>query len=468
MSFTNKKVTFALFFGNRGFFPGESIAGAREDLKKAVTDAGYNWICMDENKTRYGAVETITEGAAYAEFLEENKGKYDGVILCMPNFSDENGAIVALKDVKVPILVQAFPDEIGLMDFAHRRDALCGKFAMCNMLRQAGIPFSLTKKFVIDPKDPEFKDELKKFAGVCRVVNGMRSFNVGAFGARTTAFKTVRVDEMALQKKGINVETIDLSEVFARINKVTEDKVEEKKKQILAITEFEGWPEEKLINMAKTQAAFEELIAEYNLDAIAVRCWNEFQTYFGIAPCTSLSLLNEMGISAACEVDIVNAIMMRALSLASDEPTMLLDYNNNYGDADDKAIMFHCGPVAPSMLEGKGEVIEHLMFKKTYGPGSGVGVNKGRIKAGNVTFGSIRTENGKVHAFVAEGEFTNDPIEEAFFGTGKVMKKENIDKVSNFMADNGYKHHIAITYGNQMDIICEAFNKYLGYENVAL
>ena len=468
MSFTNKKITFALFFGNRGFFPGELIDGAREELKKAVTDAGYNWICMDESKTKYGAVETPTEGAAYAEFLEENKGKYDGVILSMPNFSDENGAIVALKDVKVPILVQAFPDEIGLMDFAHRRDAMCGKFAMCNLLRQAGIPYSLTKKFTIAPSDPEFGGELKRFAALCRVVNGMKSFNLGTFGARTTAFKTVRVDEIALQKKGINVETIDLSEVFLRIDKVTDEKIEEKKKQILAITEFNNWPEEKLTNMAKTQAAFEELIADYKLDAIAVRCWDEFQKYYGIAPCTSLSLLNEAGISAACEVDVVNAIMMRALSLASDEPTMLLDYNNNYGNDPDKAIMFHCGPIAPSMLEGKGEVIEHLMFKKSYGDGSGVGVNKGRIKPGKVTFGSIRTENGRIHAFVAEGEFTNDPIEEAFFGSGKVMEKKNIDNVSNFMAENGYKHHIAITYGEHLDVICEAFEKYLDYDNVAL
>ena len=451
-----------------GFFPGESIADSREELKKAVTDAGYDWICMDESKTRYGAVETIKEGAIYAEFLKENEGKFDGVILCLPNFGDENGAVVALKDANVPILVQAYPDEIGLMDFAHRRDAMCGKFAMCNVLRQADIPYSLTKKFVISPLDKDFKAELDKFASVCRVVKGMKSFNLGAIGARTTAFKTVRVDEIALQKKGINVETIDLSDLFARVKNVTPEKCAEKKAQILDITEFSGYPDEKLEKMAKTQAALEDIIKDYNLDAIAIRCWNEFQTELGIAPCTSLSLLNEAGISAACEVDITNAIMMRALSLASDAPCMLLDYNNNYGDADDKAIMFHCGPIAPSMLEGKGEVIEHLMFKKTFGEGTGVGVNKGRIKTGDITFGSIKTENGKICSFVTEAEFTDDPIEEAFFGSGKVVKKENIDNISNYMANNGYKHHIAITYGNHMDAVKEAFEKYLGYENVTL
>ena len=220
--------------------------------------------------------------------------------------------------------------------------------------------------------------------------------------------------------------------------------------------------------MAKVQAVFEDIAKDYDLKAVAIRCWNEFETVLGIAPCTSLSLLNEAGIAASCEVDVTNAVMMRAMSLASDSPCMLLDYNNNYGEDETKAVMFHCGPVPPSMLEGKGKVIEHLMFKKTFGEGTGVGVNKGSIKPGNITFGSIKTENGKISGFAAEAEFTNDPIEEAFFGTGKVVFKKNLSDIPNYMAENGYKHHVAITYGNISKIIKESFEKYLGYDIVIL
>ena len=56
------KVTFALFFGNRGFFPGEVIASARKEMTDAVTKNGFEYICMDESLTRYGAVETRQEG----------------------------------------------------------------------------------------------------------------------------------------------------------------------------------------------------------------------------------------------------------------------------------------------------------------------------------------------------------------------------------------------------------------------
>ncbi len=459
----NNKITFALYFGNRGFFPGEVIADARCEIQKAVIDAGFDYICMDESKTRYGAVETINEGKVFAEFLEENKGKFDGIILCLPNFGDENGALVALMDANVPILVQAYPDEIGKMDFAHRRDAMCGKFAMCNTLRQARIPFTLTKKFVVHPSTQDFAMDLAKFGGICRTVKGMKSFNIGAIGARTTAFKTVRVDEIALQNKSINVDTIDLSDVFARVENVSDETVAEKRAQILEITEFSGYPDEKLVKMAKIQAVFEDLVKEYNWQAVAIRCWNEFETILGVAPCTSLGLLNDLGISAACEVDIPNAVMMRALSLASDGPCMLLDFNNNYGEDETKAIMFHCGPIPPSMLEGKGKIVEHLMFKKTFGEGTGVGVNKGRIKPGDITFGSIKTENGKICGFVTEGKFTDDPIEDAFFGSGKVVENKNLANISNYMSENGYKHHVSITYGNCSDIINEAFSKYLGY-----
>ena len=54
-----KKMTFALCFCNRGFMPGELIYGARDDMVKAVTAAGYDYIMMDKDATRYGASGTI-------------------------------------------------------------------------------------------------------------------------------------------------------------------------------------------------------------------------------------------------------------------------------------------------------------------------------------------------------------------------------------------------------------------------
>lgn len=458
------KTTFALYFANRGFFPGELIADARKEMIQAVTDAGFGYICMEENLTRYGAVETIVEGQMFADFLKAHEGEYQGLIMCLPNFGDENGASVALKDLDVPVLVQAYPDELDKMDFAHRRDALCGKIAMCNVLRQLKIPYTLTTRTTVSPLADSFKEDLRLFAGTCRAVCGMKQFNIGAIGARTTAFKTVRCDEIAMANKRVNVETIDMSEVFARMGKVDGEKLEAKKKVYAALSDFGCYAPEKLENISRFGVVVDDLIEEFNLQAVAIRCWNELELTYGVAPCMTLCELNERGIVAACELDINNAVMMRALYLAADHPVMLLDVNNNYGDADDRCIFFHCGPVPQSLLAERGHIEEHLMFRKSFGEGTGVGINKAKIAINDVTVGSFKTENGQMCSFVTEGTLTDDFVGEGFFGCGIVFKKENIENMLGYMCRNGYRHHVAITKGNWSKSVQDAFDTYLGYQ----
>ena len=414
-----QKMTFALCFCNRGFMPGELIYVARDDMVKAVTDAGYDYIMMDKELTRYGGVETRDEGLLYAKWLKEHEGQYDGVIFSMPIFADENGAITALQDAGVPILMQAYPDEIGKMDFAHRRDAYCGKFSVTDVFCQYNVPFTVLKPHVVHPLSAKFQENLRDFAAICRVVNGMKRFNLGCIGARTTAFKTVRFDELAMQKNGINVESFDLSEVFEKVRAKADDDavVLAKLEHLKNYTDFSKVPASNALTLAKVSVVLDEYIEEYHLDALALRCWNEMETYLRICPCVLLSELNDRGIVASCEIDMCSAISMRAMSLASEGPAAVLDWNNNYGDDEDKIILFHCGPVAQSLMAGKGTVTEHKMFAKN-DPGSGWGCNEGRIKPMPITISNCQTKDGKIVIYASEAKFTDDPIEDGFFGCG--------------------------------------------------
>jgi len=117
-----EKQVFALYFGNRGFFPESLIEIAREEMIKAVLASGHDYIMPNIELTKYGAVESREDGKKYAKWLKGEEGSYNGVIICLPNFGDENGAIAALEECGVPMLIQAYPDEIGKMDFEHRRD----------------------------------------------------------------------------------------------------------------------------------------------------------------------------------------------------------------------------------------------------------------------------------------------------------------------------------------------------------
>ena len=460
-----KKQTFALFFGNRGFMPAELIEGAREDMVKAVTDAGYDYIIMDKDATRYGAVETRDEGRVYAKWLKSHEGEYDGVILCMPIFVDENGAITALQDAGVPILMQAYPDEIGKMDFKHRRDAYCGKFSVTDVFSQYKVPFTVLKPHVVHPLSEAFTENLHEFAGICRVVKGMKRFNLGVIGARTTAFKTVRFDEITLQRYGINTESFDLSELFELVRAMDDnaEKVIAKKASLEVYCDFKNVPEEKKNMLAKISVVIDDYIEQYHLDAVSLRCWNEMETYLRVCPCVLISELNDRGIPCSCEIDVCSAVTMRALALATEGPAACLDWNNNYGDDPDKVILFHCGPIAQSLMTEKGLVTDHKMFAKG-NPGCGWGSNEGRIAAFPMTFSNCKTEDGKLTFYVGEGEFTGEEIEPEFFGCGGVAKIDDLQKKLITLGRNGFRHHTAIGVGHMELVLREAFTYYLGYD----
>lgn len=460
---------FALFFGNRGFMPAELIEGAREDMKKAVSDAGYEYLIMDKEATRYGAVETREEGRVYAKWLKSHEGEYDGVILCQPIFIDENGAIAALQDAGVPVLMQAYPDEIGKMDFAHRRDAFCGKFSVTDVFEQYHVPYTVMMPHVVHPLSREFESNLRDFAAVCRVVNGMKRFTIGCIGARTTAFKTVRYDEITMQRHGINVECFDLSEVFEFVKEKDDQdiKVQQKKETLENYTDFSAVPEDKKRMLSKIGVVIDEYIENYRLDAIALRCWNEMETYLRVCPCVLISELNDRGIPASCEIDMCSAVTMRALQLAAEGPAACLDWNNNYGDDPDKVILFHCGSAAQKLMKEKGKVTSHKMFDKG-DPGSGWGTNEGRIGAFPMTFSNCKTEDGRITIYFSEGEFTEDEIEAEYFGCAGVAYIPGLQKKLLRLARGGFKHHTTVANGHVKRILEEAFRYYLGYDVVSI
>ena len=479
------KMTFALCFGNRGFMPGELILGARKDMAEAVTKAGYDYIMMDESSTRYGAVETRDEGRQYARWLEEHKGQYDGVIFSMPIFVDENGAAEALRDAGTPILLQAYPDEIGKLGFKYRRDAYCGKFSVTDVFAQYKIPFTVMKPHVVHPLSDKFcgnsdggsnsgcncgaNSNLGEFAAVCRVANGMKRFTVGCIGARTTAFKTVRFDEIALQKYGITVESFDLSDLIFKVQGMAGDApgMREKLERLSAYAGFSGVPGENMLTLAKISLVIDEYIRDYHLDAITLRCWNDMETILRVCPCVLLSELNDRGIVASCEIDLCSAISMRAMNLASGRPTAVLDWNNNYGDDENKVVLFHCGSAAQSLMAGKGTVTEHKMFAKN-DPGSGWGCNEGRLAAFPMTYSNCRTEDGRLIIYVSEGEMTADPIEDGFFGCAGVAEIPGLEDKLYKLARGGFKHHTCIGAGRLKAALEEAFTIYLGYDVVLI
>ena len=460
----------ALLVANRGFFPSSVIKSAYDEMKAAFLKAGVECLTIDEGLIKYDAVETTQEGSIFAGFLKEHRGEYDGLVICLPNFGDENGIKAAIKDCDVPILLQAYPDKLGMMDFEHRRDAFCGKLALTSVLKQMGIQYTSFTPFTVHPSSVEFAEHLKKFSGICRIVKRMKKMRLGAIGARTSAFKSVRYDEVALERHGIDVEAYDLSAVFARMKKYngTDIPVQEWIASLKATADFKNVPKDRDLVMGRFAAALSDIIREDSLDAVAIRCWSELQTELGITPCAVMGILNQSGIPAVCEMDVTNAISMLGLALASERSSGCLDFNNNYENDDNKCILFHCGPLPMELMQGPGVIEEHKMLSKTFGQGCSWGLNVGKVRPGEVTFASVRTEAGEICFYTDKGQITEDTVDKDFFGIHAVLETKDLQNKLLRISENGFRHHVTITSGDVVDILAEAFTKYLGYKRVNL
>ena len=210
--------TLGVIFGNRDFFPDQLVTEARADIHTLFSRLDVNSLMLGEEDTNLGGVQTFADARKCADLFRKHQASIDGVLVVLPNFGDEKGILETLKlsGLDVPILIQAYPDDLNKLGVERRRDAFCGKISVCNNLVQRGTPFTLTQQHVIHPSDPRFVRELDAFLAVCRVVNGLRKARLGALGARPGAFHTVRYSEKILERHGINVTTVDLSDILGR------------------------------------------------------------------------------------------------------------------------------------------------------------------------------------------------------------------------------------------------------------
>src|ERR1700737_4549677 len=199
-----KKMTMGVIVGNRGFFPDHLAKSGRDEILAALKAAGIDAGALPPGESKYGAVETRDESRRCAELFQRNRDRIDGIIVTLPNFGEERAIADTLRlaDLRVPVLIQATPDDPKKMTIAFRRDSFCGKMSACNNLRQYGIPYSITTLHTESPGSSEFAKDLEWFAAVCRVVKGLRNLRIGALGARPTAFNTVRYSEKLLKAQG--------------------------------------------------------------------------------------------------------------------------------------------------------------------------------------------------------------------------------------------------------------------------
>lgn len=459
--------TLGVILGNRDFFPDRLMSEARRDLMALFKELDIQAVMLNEQDTKLGSVETWAHAKQCADLFRSQRDKIEGVLVCLPNFGDEKGVADSLRlaDLHVPVLVQAYPDDLAQLSVERRRDAFCGKISVCNNLRQYGIPFSLTTEHTVHPLSDSFRQDLKRFVSICKVRRGMRGLRLGAVGARPGAFNTVRYSEKLLEQAGITVLTVDFSEILGTANRLPDEheRVHAKLEAIRAYARSGGVPARSLLLMAKLGIALDDWMSVNEIQATALQCWSSLQLNYGVNACTLMSMMSEQLLPSACEVDIVGVLAMYALQLASGTPSALVDWNNNYAGDPNKCVFFHCGNWAKSLLT-EAEISVAPILGSTLGVENTYGAMAGRTAAGPMSFARISTDDreGRIKAYVGEGHFTNDPLQT--FGTRAVVEVPGLQKLMHYICRNGFEHHVAMTGAHVADVLKEAFEGYLGWE----
>jgi L-fucose isomerase-like protein len=462
-----QKTTFGVIVGNRGFFPDILAKQGRKDILEVLKGQGFGAVTLSMTDSKYGSVETFADAKKCAELFAKNRDKIDGLIVTLPNFGDEKGVAESVKraNLDVPILIQAQPDETENMLMGQRRDSFCGKMSVCNNLKQAGLPYTITKQHTVGVASAEFKQELDDFASVCRIVKGLKNARFGAIGARTGAFNTVRYSEKILELSGIAVETIDLSEIVGQIMRLADNdrNVKKKLEQIQAYTSTKSIPAESLLKMAKFGYVIDRWVKDNELDGTAIQCWTSLEEFFGIVPCTLMSMMSETLMPSACEVDITGLLGMYVLQLASGSPSALLDWNNNYADEPDKCVLFHCSNLPKSFFKSAQMDFQEIIAGSV-GKDNTYGTMVGRIAAGSATFCRTSTDDtaGVISAYVGEGEFTNDRLDT--FGGYGVIRIPNLQNLLQYICKMGFEHHVAMNMSQKADAITEALGNYMDWD----
>jgi L-fucose isomerase-like protein len=215
--------------------------------------------------------------------------------------------------------------------------------------------------------------------------------------------------------------------------------------------------------MAKLGVALDQFIDNRGLDATAIQCWTALEEFYGVVPCTAMSMMSDSLMASACEADVAGVVSMFVLQEAAASPAALLDWNNNYGTSFDKGVVFHCSNL-PKSFFGEQRMDYQEIIAGTVGRENTYGTIVGRIAPGPFTYARVTTDDvaGAMRAYVGEGRFTDDTL--LSFGGYGVFEVPRLQRLLAYICEQGFEHHVAATRVTVAEAVHEALGKYMGWD----
>lgn len=463
--FDLKPIKIGFLPANRGFFSQNLASQMREQTLAVLAEQGVNCIVPSVEQTTAGCVESRLEALLTGRLFHD--AQVDGILVGAMNFGDEQAVAVTLREagLNVPVMIFGCQESDALHCGMDRRDSFCGLLSIADVLRQIDIPYSIGKNPICWPTDDGFINDLNQFMGVCRVVKGIRTARYAQIGTRPDAFWTCRYDEKRLQRLGPTVVTLGLTEMMQQANDIAPDdpQLQDRITQIKSYGDTSVIHSKAMLQMARLELFLQRFAEKNQIDGFAIQCWTSLQEAFGVCACTAMSRLSELGTVCACEADVMGAMSMHALQLASGTPAALADWNNLHHEDPDLVNLWHCGAYPKSFaLENKVQISVHsiLVPAGATAEDDSHGVVQMQVKPGPTTLCRVtESPDQGFRALLIQAAFeTRDEATEGAYGWCRIG---NLSQLYRRVLLRHYPHHVAMTQSHCADILHEAFDRYL-------
>lgn len=249
--------------------------------------------------------------------------------------------------------------------------------------------------YLDDNTNKGWQGELEKIINQHIVFNQLNNTKIGLIG-EPSDWLVASTPELSTIKNvwGPNVIKINLEELKSLIDEVKEDQISDDLHSLtVRATEIKEPSKKEMKSAVKVYTALKQLIKKYELTSISIRCF-DLVTDLKTTGCFALSKLNDEGIVAGCEGDLVSTLGMLWANFLTDQivwmanPAQLDESNNSIWFA-------HC-TVPMSM-------VENYKLRSHFESGLGVGIqgelSKGKVtvlRLGGKNLEKIWTSNGEI------------------------------------------------------------------------
>ncbi|MEW6226543.1 MAG: L-fucose/L-arabinose isomerase family protein [Bacillota bacterium] len=342
--------------------------------------------------------------------------KIDGTIINFATWSFPSLAAIIAQNGKGPFLL--------FSNLNPQYPGLVAMLASGGALEQIGIKH---QRIWGEIQEPRVIRKVISFCRAARVVNTLRGQVCGLIGGRSMGMYTATVDPSQWQQIfGVDVEHIDQLEIIRRAQDVPVEQVERAvawlEKNIGYIA-YDGnrLTREKLAQQVRSYYATQDIIEEYGLDFLGVKCHPELSGHF-VTQCLSQAFFNDPydwdgrhePTVFSCEADMDGAMTMQTMKLLTGEPVLFMDFRH-YDASEDVFVFCNCGSQATYYANRSDSAEEnlrdvHLYPSKPLMKGGGAHVQY-VCAPGTVTIARLLRSEGRYKMAILKGEFVRYPRE---------------------------------------------------------